>query len=167
MLQNGLYWSFYCCSSIWIFVQIVKIRCNHHFEQFTSARERLPEPASTPQTVSKLSPPTHPEQTPTPPGRLKLHLPVPLREKKESNKSSRQLFFSSIIYHSASESKKSQKNRFCVGGSKPRTLVVSEIVFRCLYMSLHLFDMCNSLPSSMLPFSLFSNIYIKASKKVY
>lgn len=34
MLQNGLYWSFYCCSSIGIFIQIVKLGCYHHFAQF-------------------------------------------------------------------------------------------------------------------------------------
>lgn len=34
MLQNGLYWSFYYCSSIWIFIQIVKLGCFHHFAQF-------------------------------------------------------------------------------------------------------------------------------------
>lgn len=44
------------------------------------------------QTVSTNTP-THQEQTPNPTWEISLHLPVPLRDKKESNESIRQLFF--------------------------------------------------------------------------
>lgn len=112
MLQNGLYWSFYCCSSIWIFVQIVKIRCHHHFAQFTSARERLPEPVSNGQTISKLSPPTHQEQTPTPPGRLNSiflsHSGI-----KRNQMKSRQLFFLQSSTIQPLKAKKVRKKYLC------------------------------------------------------
>lgn len=139
--------------------------------QFTSVRERLPELVSNGQSISKRSPPTHQRTSrPHPTLETKLHLPVPLRDKKELNESSRRLFFffPSIIYHSASEHKKKKvrKKRFVWEGGKPRTLVGSENMFRCLYMSGYiLFDMCIALHLSTLPCSLFSNIYIKASKK--
>lgn len=114
------------------------------------------------QTVSTDTP----GEEPHPNRGTKLRLPVPLRDKKESNESIRQRF--SSIYHSASEStkKNSGKRGFMWEGSKPRTLVASENMFGCLYMSGYiLFDMCIARHTSTLPFSLFSNIYIKASKK--
>lgn len=118
MLQNGLYWSFYCCFSIWIFVQIVKIRCNLYFAQFTSAGERLPEPVSNGQTISKLSPPTHQRtrSRPHPTWETKLYLPVPLKDTKESNESSRRLFLqlSTIQPLNAKKKKKSDKKELCM-----------------------------------------------------
>lgn len=133
--------------------------------KLSSVRERLPEPipkrTNRQQTVSANTL-THQQAPPH-------HLPVPLRGKKESNQSSRRIFFflqSSTIQ--PLNTKKSQKEGFVWEGGKPRTLVVSENMFRCLYMSEYvLFDMCIALHLSMLPCSLFSNIYIKASKKVY
>lgn len=64
---------------------------------------------------------------PHPTWETELHLPVPLRDKKVLNESSRQLFFfsssssSSIIYHSASQSKtKVRKKRICAGGKQTK-----------------------------------------------
>lgn len=90
--------------------------------KLSSVRERLPEQVSNGQSISKLSPPTHRRTSrPHPTWETQLHLPVPLRDKKESNESSRWLFFfPSIIYHSASEHKKSQKKRICVGGRQTK-----------------------------------------------
>lgn len=159
MLQNGLYWSFYC-SSIWIFVQIVKIH-HSHFAQFYKCQGETFR-ASSRWTNQQLTASNTPEVDHHPTWETKLHLPVPLRGKKESNENSRQIFF--FIYHSASESKQSQKKGSVWEGTKKRTLVVSDNVFRCLYMSgynitpLHL---------STLLFSLFSNIYIKESKSIF
>lgn len=133
--------------------------------KLSSVRERLPEPipkrTNRQQTVSANTP-THQQAPPH-------HLPVPLRDKKESNQSSRRVFFSfNHLPFSLWTQKKSQEEGFVWEGGKPRTLVVSENMFRCLYMSEYiLFDMCIALHLSMLPCSLFSNIYIKASKKVY
>lgn len=135
---------------------------------FTSARESLSEAVSNGQTISKLSPPTHPEQTPHPTWETKLHLPVPLRDKKESNESCRQLFFFNHLPFSLwKQKKKSEKKGFVWEGSKPRTLVVSENMFRCLYMSGYIFIWhvhCSPLIySPVLPFFQYLHKSIKKS----
>lgn len=86
---------------------------------------------------------------PHPTWETELHLPVPLRDKKVLNESSRQLFFLLLLLLQSSTiqplkaKQKSGKKGFVREGSKPRTLVVSENMFRCLYMSGYaLFDMC-------------------------
>lgn len=113
MLQNGLYWSFYCCSSIWIFVQIVKIRCRHHFAQYTIARERLPEPVSNGQTTSKLSPPTHREKNPTPTGGLNFVFLSHSGIKRNQMKVSGSDFLQSTIQPLKAQKKIQEKEDLC------------------------------------------------------
>lgn len=64
--------------------------------------------------------------------------------------------------------KKVRKKGFVWEGGKPRTLVVSENMFRCLYMSGYiLFDMCIALHLFTLPCSLFFQYLHQSIKKVY
>lgn len=104
MLENGLYWSFYCCSSIWIFVQIVTIRCPHHNLQVSGRGfwSWFQMDKASAHSLHQHRRTSRPHST----WRLN-SLPVQLKDKKELNESSRRLFFflPSIIYHSASEHK--------------------------------------------------------------
>lgn len=126
VLQNGLYWSFYCCSSFWIFIQIVKIWCHHHFAQFTSVREKFPELASNGQSFSKLSSNTLADPT--------LQLPVPPRDNKESNERRRRLFSFHHLPFSLWTQKKRQKTRICMGRRQTKNFG-SE--WKYVLMSLH------------------------------
>lgn len=113
MLQNGLYWSFYCCSSIWIFIQICQDTRFPSLHNFTRARERLPEPVSNGQTISKRSPPTHQHTRSRPPPHMgELHLSVPLGDKRN------QMKVGSFSRHSTVQplkknNKKARKKRMC------------------------------------------------------
>lgn len=134
---------------------------------FTSARERLPEPVSNGQiSANCLHQHTGSRPFPTPPGRSNYiflsHSGIKRNQIKVAGNIS-----SSILYHSASVSQKT-KQKIVWEESKPRTSAVNENMFQYLYMSGYIYLTCSLLsPYATLPFSLFfsSNIYIKASKK--
>lgn len=134
MLQNGLYWSFYCCSSI------LDLCTNHQDTMSPSLCTIYKCQGETSrasfkwtnhqQTVSTDTPGVDPHPT----WETKLHLPVPLWDKKESNESSRQLFFFNHLPFSLWKQKKSQKKRICVGGKQTKDFG-SE--WKYVLMSLH------------------------------
>lgn len=93
------------------------------------------------QTISKLSPPTHQRtrSRPHPTWETKLYLPVPLKDTKESNESSRRLFLqlSTIQPLNAKKKKKVRQKGTVYEGSEPKTLVVSENVLMSLHVRIH------------------------------
>lgn len=165
MLQNGLYWSFYCCSSVWSFVQIVKILCRHHFAKFYKCQGETSRASFKWTNISKLSPHRHTgsRPIPTPPGRSNIiflsHSGIKRNQIKVAGN-----IFSSILYHSAKTNKKNVWEE-----SKPRTSAVNENMFQYLYMSEYIyFDMFIALPLSYSPLLPFYLQYLHQSiKKVY
>lgn len=94
-----------------------------------------------------------------------LHLSVPLGDKRNQMKVGSFSRHSTVQPLKKTTTKKPGKKDVWEG-SKPRTLVVSENMFTCLYMSRYiLFDMCIAFHLSTPLFSpfFFSNIYIKKS----
>lgn len=132
MLQNGLYWSFYC-SSVRNFVQVVIYDVIINLHIFYKCQ------GETSRTSLKWTNHQQPVSTTITPERPQLLVPLRKKKKKiqttKKKKSSRQFFFfSSIVNHSASGSKTKSQIRICVGGKQTKDFG-SETMFRCLYMS--------------------------------
>lgn len=101
-----------------------------------------------------------------PPHMGELHLSVPLGDKRNQMKVGSFSRHSTVQPLKKNNNKKARKKDVWEG-SKPRTLVVSENTFTCLYMSRYiLFDMCIAFHLSTPLFSPFF-FPIFTSKKVY
>lgn len=96
MLQNGLYWSFYC-SSIWIFVQTVEGSGEGPAGGGGWSGERLLEQILAKWTTHQRAVTSNTLMKPRP-----HHLPLPrkIKKKKNSNQSSRRLFSFSLLQSS-------------------------------------------------------------------
>ena len=143
---------------------------------FTSARERLPEPASNGQTISNRlhqhtdTPGVDPRPPPPPPapGRLNYSFLSRSGIKMNQIKVAGSFFlFNHLPLSLWKQQKNVRKKGFVWEESKPRTLVVSENMFTCLNMSGYiLFDMWIVLHLFTLPFSFFQYLH-QSIKKVY